>query len=92
MPLQKEDLVAAFYEFTNSVLPQMIEQTQKIRPATMNIEDAAVYMGVHKDTVRKLIREKDLPHVRVAGRILLRPQTLDDYMAASERESVRIVG
>lgn len=87
LPLIKEDLVAAFREFAQT-LPALIQQVQSIRPATLTIEEAATYLGVHKDTVRKLIREKDLPHIRVAGRILLRPKTLDEYMAAQERISV----
>jgi excisionase family DNA binding protein len=88
MALERDDLVSAFQEFARIVLPRMMEQTQTIRPATMNIEDAATYLGVHPDTVRKLIREKEIPHVRVAGRILLRAKTLDEYMEEQERKSV----
>lgn len=63
-------------------------QKQSVTKATLDIKEAATYLGVHMDTVKKLIREKELPHVRIAGRILLRPGTLDEYMAQQERQSI----
>lgn len=92
MELVKEDLVSAFREFAENILPQMMEKNQTIKPATMDIKQAAIYLGVHFDTVKKLIREKELPHVRIAGRILLRASTLDEYMAQQERSSIQIGG
>lgn len=90
MALEKEDLISAFKEFSKTVLPQLVEEMKVVRPATLNIDEAAIYLGVHRDTVRKLIREKELPHVRIAGRILLRPKTLDEYMEAQEHQNLRI--
>lgn len=87
MAIDKEDLVAAFREFAQHVISELREQ-QTVQKATLDIKEAAIYLGVHPDTVKKLIREKELPHVRIAGRLFLRPATLDEYMAQQERDSI----
>jgi DNA binding domain, excisionase family len=91
---ETKEIVQVLREFVQTILPSMvdsaIEKRDKVRPATLNMEEAAVYLGVHKDTVRKLVREKRIPHSRVAGRILLRTVSLDKMMDELEFESLQV--
>jgi excisionase family DNA binding protein len=87
-------IVDALKDFLQTILPSMVaaevEKQQTVRKATLTVEEAAVYVGVHPDTIRKLIREKVIPHARVAGRIVLRAATLDQVLDRLELESIQI--
>lgn len=52
---------------------------------TMTVKEAATYIGVHSDTIRAMVREKKIPHVRVRYRILFRKETLDAWMTQQEQ-------
>jgi len=91
--MQEQDLINALKQFVESVLPAMvsaeIKQQQTVQRATLTVEEAAIYLGVHPDTVRKLIREGVIPVARLAGRIVLRASTLDRVLDQLELESIR---
>lgn len=56
--------------------------TNTIQPAVLRVSEAGTYLGVSGDTVRRLIRDGSLPHVRVGNSIRIRRQDLDSYLQA----------
>lgn len=51
-----------------------------IQPAAVSIHDAAMYLGVSADTVRRLIRSGSIPHARIGNSIRIRRTDLDGYL------------
>jgi excisionase family DNA binding protein len=51
-----------------------------VQPATVSIPDAARYLGVSADTVRRLIRGGALPHARIGNSIRIRRADLETYL------------
>jgi len=51
-----------------------------IQPAAVSVSDAAVYLGVSHDTVRRLVRAGSLPHARIGNSIRIRRADLDSYL------------
>lgn len=54
---------------------------------TITVSEAAAYLGVHTDTIYAMVRERQLPHVRVRRRIFFRTHALDDWMRQQERQA-----
>ena len=55
----------------------VIEQQARLLTA----EEAAEYLGLHPETVRKMAREQRLPRVKVGRFWRFRPMDLDDWAA-----------
>ena len=51
-----------------------------LQPAAVSITDAAVYLGVSADTVRRLVRAGSIPHARIGNSIRIRRTDLDGYL------------
>ena len=51
-----------------------------IQPAVLNVSEAGTYLAVSSDTVRRLIREGSIPHVRVGNSIRIRREHLDAFL------------
>ena len=62
--------------------------TDTVSPITLTEEEAARYLGIGVDLVRKLRREGDLPHVRLGERVVYFPPSLDEYLRRKSEESV----
>lgn len=56
----------------------------------MSVKEAALYMGVSKDTIYELTRKKNIPHLRLGRRILFRKNALDIWMREMEKSSLEI--
>lgn len=56
---------------------------------TMNEMEAASYLGVSHDILRKMRREGNLPHVRMGDRVLYVPAALDEWLQRQCDKSVR---
>ncbi|BCJ86499.1 helix-turn-helix domain-containing protein [Effusibacillus dendaii] len=54
--------------------------------STMTVNEAAEYLGVHVDTIYTMVREKQIPHVRLRRRIVFRRETLNEWMSQQERK------
>jgi excisionase family DNA binding protein len=52
--------------------------------STLTVKEAAQYIGVSQDTMYTMVREDEVPHVRVRRRILFRKASLDDWMTKQE--------
>ncbi|WP_226897345.1 helix-turn-helix domain-containing protein [Priestia megaterium] len=56
----------------------------------MSVKEAALYMGVSKDTIYELTRKKNIPHLRLGRRILFRKNALDIWMREMEKSSLKV--
>jgi excisionase family DNA binding protein len=51
---------------------------------TIDVNEAATYLGISKDLIYILVRKKEIPHFRIGQRILFRKITLDSWIAEQE--------
>lgn len=56
---------------------------------TITAQEAADYIGVHIDTIYTMVRQKEIPHIRVRRRILFKTDTLDAWMNDQESNSCK---
>lgn len=59
-----------------------------IKPATLTEEQAAIYLGIGVDLLRRLRKDGELPHVRLGDRIVYYPPSLDDFLRRKSEVSV----
>ncbi|RDW19673.1 helix-turn-helix domain-containing protein [Oceanobacillus chungangensis] len=52
---------------------------------TMSVEDVAIYLGLHKDTIYDLVKEKKIPHIKIGGRIFFLEEVLERWMLENIR-------
>lgn len=55
---------------------------------TMTAIEVAEYIGVCIDTVYSMVREKQIPHIKVRRRIFFRKDTIDAWMANQEKSNI----
>lgn len=60
----------------------------EIPRVTLNMKEAATYLGISYWLVDQLVRRKQIPCARVGGRVLFRVQALDEYLRNKEIESI----
>lgn len=53
----------------------------------MTVQEAADYLGVSTDTIYNMVREKQIPHIRVRRRIFFRIDTLDIWLKEMEEST-----
>lgn len=51
---------------------------------TLTTEEVADYIGVHRDTIYTMVRQKEIPHIRVRRRIFFLRETIDAWMREQE--------
>ncbi|ARF67074.1 DNA-binding protein [Paenibacillus larvae subsp. pulvifaciens] len=54
--------------------------------STLTVLEVAAYIGVSDDTIYSMVREKQIPYVRVRRRILFRKETIDAWMSQQEQQ------
>jgi excisionase family DNA binding protein len=47
---------------------------------TLSVDEVAGYLGLHKDTVYELVKEKKIPHFRLGGRIFFLEDILENWI------------
>lgn len=55
-----------------------------IQPRLLSLEEAAIYLGVSKWTLRDLIFRGDLPHLKIKRRVLVDRADLDAYISRAK--------
>ncbi|TCJ01339.1 helix-turn-helix domain-containing protein [Cytobacillus praedii] len=55
---------------------------------TLTAQEIAKYIGVHVDTIYTMVRQREIPHVRVRRRILFNVETIDAWMRNQEQKSL----
>jgi len=64
-----------------------------LQPAAISVTDAALYLRVSADTVRRLIRGGLIPHARIGNSIRIRRMDLEAYLESqTSREWRRVDG
>jgi excisionase family DNA binding protein len=58
---------------------------------TLTAQEAAQYIGVHLDTIYNMVREKQIPHVRVRRRIIFSKETINAWMRDQEQRSIEAI-
>ena len=53
---------------------------------TMSVGDVAVYLGLHKDTIYDLVKEKKIPHKKIGGRIFFLVDVLERWLMEGMQE------
>lgn len=56
---------------------------------TMKAKEAAVYVGISYWLLLELTKKRELPYIAAGGRKLFRKESLDQWMANSEEQSVQ---
>lgn len=56
---------------------------------TINVQELAVYIGVSKDLIYKLVREKRIPFIKIGKRILFRVEAINLWLKEQETESLQ---
>lgn len=62
----------------------MDEQKQVIERTTFTIEEAAQYIGISKNLMYKLVREKQIRAIRIGRRILFKRDSIDQWLKEKE--------
>lgn len=62
---------------------------EPIRRTTLTTEEVAEYLGLSKDFVYTLCREKRLPHARIGGRLIFKRAAIDKYIDEQIEMSVQ---
>lgn len=60
----------------------------QISPVTLTEDQAAMYLGIGVDLIRRLRKEGELPHVRLGDRVVYFPPALDEYLRQKSANSV----
>lgn len=53
----------------------------------LSVPEASNYLGIHRGTLYRLIKDGDLPIVKLAGRTLIRPTDLSALIEVNTRKS-----
>lgn len=61
----------------------------KVERTTLTMKETAEYLGISYWLVNQLVRRKQIPCVRVGGRVLFRVQALDEYLKEKEENSLK---
>lgn len=51
---------------------------------SMTVKDMAAYLGVHKDTLYKMVKQHDIPHFRIGSKILFSLDTVNAWIDEQE--------
>ncbi|WP_338033013.1 helix-turn-helix domain-containing protein [Lentibacillus sediminis] len=58
-----------------------------IERKTMTVEETAGYLGVSKDLIYKLVRKKQIPNIKIGGRIMFKKESIDRWLSEIEQEN-----
>lgn len=59
---------------------------------TLNIEQAAEFLGAHKETIRRLVASKEIPGVKIGKKWIFIEQDLVEYMRSKYSTGVTSQG
>ncbi|MCL6571732.1 MAG: helix-turn-helix domain-containing protein [Bacillus sp. (in: Bacteria)] len=51
---------------------------------TLTVQEVAMYLGVHQDTIYTMVRQKQIPHFRIRRRILFHQETINVWIEKQE--------
>ncbi len=51
----------------------------------MTVKDLSDYIGVHKDTIYTMVRQKEIPHFKIRRRIFFSQEAIDIWIREQEK-------
>ena len=66
-----------------------MNELPKVERTTLTMKETAEYLGISYWLVNQLVRRKQIPCVRVGGRVLFRVQALEEYLKEKEENSIK---
>lgn len=66
-----------------------MNELPKVERTTLTVKETAEYLEISYWLVNQLVRRKQIPCVRVGGRVLFRVQALDEYLKEKEENSIK---
>lgn len=54
---------------------------------TMTVKETAAYLGVHSDTIYTMVREGELPHLRIRSKILFFKEAIDTWITDQQNHN-----
>jgi len=54
---------------------------------TLTVKEVADYLGVHTDTVYKMVKQQQIPYFKIRRRILFTQVSIDAWMAEQENQN-----
>ena len=57
--------------------------------ALLTVNDAAIYSGIGRNTLRSLIGWEKFPVIRIGNKIVIRTETLDKFILANEGNNLK---
>lgn len=58
-----------------------------IERTTIKVNEVAEYLGLSKDFIYKLCRERKIPKIKIGSRIMFKKDTIDKWLSDLEEES-----
>lgn len=55
----------------------------------LTINEAAIYSGIGRNTLRMLVRWKKLSSLHIGNKIIIRTETLDKFLIANEGNNLK---
>ncbi len=62
---------------------------ETIEKLALTVEEAAVYTGIGRNTLRDLISSRKIPVLRVGRKILIRTDTLEHFLQQNDGRNLR---
>lgn len=53
----------------------------------LNVKELKNYLSISESTVRKLVREKKIPHFRIASKILFDQDVIDKWLEEEQKKN-----
>ena len=60
------------------------QEYKSLERTTLTVQEVAGYIGVSKDFVYKLVRQKDIPFVRIGSRVLFKRASIESWLSDAE--------
>lgn len=61
---------------------------EDMKEQTLTVQETADFLGVHRDTIYSMVRQKQIPHFRVRSRIFFTKSTLESWIAQQEEQAL----
>ena len=68
---------------------QNLENYQKVERTTLTMKETAIYLGVSYWLVTQLVKRKEIPYLKIGGRIVFRVKALEEYLIDMEQKSLK---
>ena len=68
--------------------PALIPQEGHLEQQILTAQQAARYLKVSDWLIYESVKRREIPHIKLGGRVLFRRDTLDTWMEGKERESI----